>query len=575
MNTKIVKKKNIIELLLTLAIVLLICFIGRYVYFRVDLTQEKRYTLSATSKNILQTMPNAVYIKVYLFGNMPLGFKKLSNSVKETLDEFRVIAGNNIQYQFIDLYKNNNQKLFEEQVKELYNLGIQPTNVKVKGKNGEMTEKLVIPGVVLSYNGLEVAVNLLSNNPALTGEQNLNNSIEGLEYLLISNIKNICNNRLEKIAFIEGHDELNQYEVGDITRELSKYYQIDRGEINGNIDNLKNYKAIIIAKPQKLFTEDDKFVIDQYLMNGGKILLLIDAVNANTDSLEKGYTMAFIPELNLNDQLFKYGIRINPVLVQDIQCAVLPLNVSINPNQPKFSPMPWYYNPLLNPSNHPLARNVGMIKTEFCNFIDTLHANGGLTHTVLLSTSKYSNTVNVPVLISLAEANIQPTRNNYNKSGLPVAVLVEGTFESAFKNRILSGLTIKGNYTFKSQSNNTRIIIIADGDIIKNATRQTPKGTLVSALGYDRFTKQTFGNKEFLLNAINYLTDNNGLINLRSRQVKMRMLNKTQVADELIKWQIINIAFPVVIIVLAGISFFYIRKFKYNQLARFNKKKAI
>jgi ABC-2 type transport system permease protein len=565
MNRQSLKKQNIVQLLLTLAIVVLTCYIGSFLYVRADLTQEKRYTLSDVSKKVLKTLPDAIYIKVYLYGDMPLGFKKLSNNVKETLDEFRLVAGDNIQYQFVDPYENKDSKLFQSMVKELYDKGIQPTNVKIKGKNGEMSEKLIIPGMLLSYNGIEIAVNLLSNNPGLTAEQNLNNSIESIEYLLISNLKNITNKKLDKIAFLEGQGELDQYQVGDITRELSNFYQIDRGSINGNYQSLAPYKVVIITKPQQAFTEEDKFVLDQYIMNGGKVLWLTDVVNIDADSMVQGYSMAFIPELNINDQLFKYGIRINPVLLEDVQCAILPVNTSITPGQPKFSPLPWLYYPLLNATNHALCRNVGLIKSEFCSYIDTLKPNGNIKHTVLLTSSKFTKLVNVPVMVTLAETRKQPQRNEFNRQTLPVAVLVEGNFESAFKNRMINHLKISNFENFKPQSVNTRIIVVADGDIIKNTTRQTAQGTLVSPLGYDRYTQQTFGNKEFILNAVNYLTDDDGLMDLRARQVKMRLLNKTMVNDELFYWQLINLALPVLTIIILGVCIFYIRKYKYSK----------
>jgi ABC-2 type transport system permease protein len=565
MNRKDLKKQNIYQLLLSTAIILAICFISTYVFFRIDLTQEKRYTISPVSKNILKNLPDEVLIKVYLDGELPLGFKRLNSSVREMLDEFRVYAGNNVAYQFIDPYFNNDEKAATEFIKSLYGKGLKPTNVKVNDDKGSMSQKIIVPGLVIAYNGTEIPINLLNNNPALSSEQNINNAIQSLEYLLINNIKNITNKKVEKIAFLEGHGELDQYQTADITRELANYYQVDRGSINGNINAIIPYKVVIIAKPQTAFSEEDKFILDQYLMNGGKIAWFIDAVNVNTDSLVYGTTMAFIPQLNIEDQLFKYGIRINPVLVEDVQCSLIPINTSPIGGTPKFTPAPWMYYPLLNASAyHPLSQNVNLVKSEFCSYIDTLSTNGRLKNTVLLNSSQFSRLKTVPAFISLAEVKQTPQKNSFNKSELPVAIIAEGTFTSVFKNRMLSNLKVSGDFSFKEESNPTSMIVVADGDIIRNDVRNSAQGLLISPLGFDKYTNQTYGNKEFVLNAINYLTDEVDLMSLRTREIKLRLLDREKVKEEKTKWILFNTVFPVVIIILFGIVLAYYRKRKYN-----------
>ena len=564
MNRKDLRKQNTLQLILSVAIVFIICYISSYIFFRIDLTQEKRFTISPVSKNILKKLPDEVLIKVYLDGDIPLGFKRLQKAVREMLDEFRIYAGQNINYQFIDPYSNKNNKAVNDLIKDLYDKGLQPTNVKIKDEKGGLSQKIIIPGAILAYNGIEIPINLLSNNPGLSGEENLNNSLQSLEYNLISNISNITNKKIEKIAFLEGHGELDNYQTGDITRELANYYQVDRGQVNGDVHSLDPYKVIIIAKPQKAFSEEDKFALDQYLMNGGKILWLIDAVTISTDSLSSGAALAYIPQLNIDDQLFKYGIRINPSLVEDIQCSFIPINTALTGSSPKFTPVSWWYYPLLSGSQlHPVSRNINLVKTEFCNYVDTLAANGKLKKTVLLATSKYTKIRNVPCLVALSEVRENPDRQSFNKSFLPVAVLVEGHFESVFKNRMLNHLKLKGNITFKEESKPAAMIVIADGDVIKNDVRFTAQGTLISPLGYDRYTSQTFGNKEFILNAVNYLTDEIGLMSLRTREIKLRLLDREKIRDEKMKWILINTLLPLVFIMLFGTAVLFIMKRKY------------
>jgi len=566
MNRKDIKIQNITQLGLAVAITILLCYITSFVFFRVDLTQEKRYTLSDVSKQILKQLPDEVFIRIYLEGDIPSGFKHLNKSIHEMLDEFRIYSGNNIQYQFIDPYESNDPKTLNTLVQDLYKKGIQPTNVKIKDAKGGYSEKLVIPGALITYNGIEIPVTLLSNNPGISGEENLNNSIQELEYNLINAIHSISNTKLEKIAFLEGQGELNQYQVGDITRELANYYQVDRGMIEGKFHSLDPYKCVIIAKPQTTFSEEDKFVLDQYLMNGGKILWFVNPVKVDADSIAKGSSLAFIQQLNIEDQLFKYGIRINPSIIQDHQCSLVPVNTSLNGTQPKFTPVPWLYFPLLNGSpDNAVSRNLNMIKAEYSCFIDTLQANGKLNKTILLQSSKYSRIRNVPSFISLGEIRQKLEESDFNLSYLPVAVLVEGKFPSVFKNRILANLKIKDKFTFREVSVPTKILVVADGNIIRNDIRKTADGTLISQLGFDKYTSQVYGNKEFILNAVNYINDETGLMKLRSREIKLRLLDKTKIAEEHLKWQLINVVVPILFVIIIGIVFSFWRRKIYSR----------
>ncbi len=558
-------RTNDITLLIGItAIIVLFNIITHNLFFRIDLTSEKRYTLSQDTKQILRNLDDIVYIRVYLEGDLNIPFKKFQDNIYDMLDEFKVYGKSNLQYEFMNPFEDESQEMQQKIIGQLYEKGLKPTNIHQRDKEGGVTEKIVFPAALISYKNTEVPLNLLLNNPGAGADQNLNNSIESLEYNFISTIKNITNKQTEKIAFIEGHGELNELEVNDISRELSKSYQIDRGIIHGTPGILDEYKAIVIAKPIGQFSEQDKFVIDQYIMNGGKALWLLDAVQVSLDSLVSGETMAFISELNLNDMLFRYGVRINPVLVQDIQCNVIPVNMALRGNPANFQPVPWLYYPLISPSeNHPVTRNLNMIYCRFANTIDTIEARKTIRKIPLLSTSQMSATKKVPALISLEEVQHTPQKKNFTDSHSLVGVLLEGSFESVFKNRGL-GQYFPDPPKIKEQGKATKIAVVADGDIIRNDIRYSSQGPSIQPLGYDRFTRQTFGNKDFLVNLIQYLADDKNLLDLRGREFKIRLLDKEKLSSERSKWILINMILPSLLVMLFGILFHFIRKHRFS-----------
>ncbi len=558
-------RTNDITLLIGItAIILLFNIITHNLFFRIDLTSEKRYTLSKDTKQILRNLDDIVYIRVYLEGDLNIPFKKFQDNIYDLLDEFKIYGKSNLQYEFINPFEGESQEMQQKIIGQLYEKGLKPTNIHQRDKEGAVTEKIIFPAALISYKSIEVPLNLLLNNPGAGADQNLNNSIESLEYNFISTIKNITNKQTEKIAFIEGHGELNELEVNDISRELSKSYQIDRGIIHGTPGILDEYKAIVIAKPVRQFSEQDKFVIDQYIMNGGKVLWLLDAVQVSLDSLINGETMAFISELNLNDMLFRYGVRINPVLIQDIQCNVIPVNMALRGNPANFQPVPWLYYPLISPSeNHPVTRNLNMIYCRFANAIDTIEARKTIKKTPLLSTSQMSTTKKVPALISLEEVQHTPQKENFADSHLLVGILLEGSFESTFKNRGLSQY-FPDIPRIKEQGKATKIAIVADGDIIRNDVRYSSQGPSIQPLGYDRFTRQTFGNKDFLVNLIQYLADDKNLLDLRGREFKIRLLDKEKLSSERSKWILINMILPSLLVAIFGILFHVMRKYRFS-----------
>ena len=559
------KIKYIVQPAIIVFIIILIAYITSFFHFRIDLTSEKRYTLSKATKKILKNLDDVVFVKIYLDGDLNIPFKRLQRNIHETLDEFKVYAKDNLEYEFINPMAEDDPKLRNDVINELYNKGLRPSNILSEDKEGATSEKIVFPGALIVYRGIEIPVNLLKNNPGLSAEENINNSIQSIEYELINKIRSLTSRSTEKVAFVEGHGELDERQVGDITRELSNYFQVDRGKINGQPGILDAYKAVIIAKPTKKFDEKDKFVIDQYIMKGGIILWFIDAVNADLDSLRSGSTVALINELNIDDLLFRYGVRINPDLIQDLQCDFIPVNTALAGNPASFTPFPWLYYPLLNSSGtNPVTRNLNLVEARFANSIDTIEARKKIRKTVLLKSSVYSRIVEVPVLINLEDVKKEPDKKEFRSNGFPVAVLLEGQFNSAFRNRMLNNYFPEGVPDIIDSVKNSKMLVVADGDMIRNDIHVTPPGTMISPLGYDKFTQQTFGNKDFIINAVNYLTDQSGLIQLRSREIKLRLLNRAKIKEQKLKLQLINVALPVVLVILLGIGFNAYRKNKYS-----------
>jgi gliding-associated putative ABC transporter substrate-binding component GldG len=555
--------KTIIQLILSVIIIILIVFISSFVTIRIDLTADKRYSISPETKKILQNLDDVVYIKIYLDGDLNIPFKKMHRNIRETLNEFKIYARKNLEYEFINPMAEKNDQIRNDVMNELYNKGLKPTNIYSTDKEGGTSEKLVFPGAIILYRGIEMPVNLLKNNPGLDAEENIHNSMMAVEYEIINKIRSLTNKVTEKIAFIEGHGELDEFHTGDITKELANYFQVDRGRINGRPGILDEYKAIIIVKPVKPFSEADKFVIDQYIMNGGKVLWFIDKVSVSMDSLVDGSTMALISELNIEDLLFRYGVRINPDLIVDIQCNIIPVNRALAGNPADFVPAPWLYYPLLSaPPTHPVTRNLNLVNTEFISSIDTIGARYKLKKSILLKSSPYSRIVSVPRMISLEEIKDDPDRDQFNSANIPVAVLIEGIFESAFQNRNIADY-LDDKSTFLKSSEPNKMLVVSDGDMIRNDIRLTPRGTMIMPLGIDRYTQQYFGNKDFIVNALNYMTDKQGLIQIRTKDIKLRLLDRTRIREERLKWKMINTVLPVLIVITGGIIYHYFRRRKY------------
>ncbi len=557
------KKRDLTSLGLAIIILILLNFVGSFVFHRFDLTSEKRYTLSEATKKLLSNLNDVVYVKVYMGKDedFPAGFKHLRNETQEMLDEFRAYADDNIEYEFINPSESTDKKQQEEIFKQLYDKGLQPTNLEVKDENGS-SQKIIWPAALVSYHGHEVPWQLLKTQIGSSSEMQLNNSIQALEYEFASCIRNLSTDIRPQIGFMEGHGELDSLAVDDIENSLSEFYSLKRIKINESLNALKGLKAIIIAKPDTSFSEKDKYIIDQYVMNGGKVLWVIDPLNTSVDSLRKsGGTIATPYLLNLDNLFFKYGVRINPNLIVDMQSSAIPVNKAFVGQEPRFELMPWLFSPLIMPTSaHPIVKNLDVIKIDFGSSIDTVAAKG-IKKTILLHTSKYSKILNAPVRIDLRMANMRPDENQFTNPYQPVAVLLEGEFESVFKNRMHPKFITGTSIPFKEKGVNTQMIMISDGDIIRNEVQYSTQKPY--ALGYDKYTNQTYGNKNFILNCINYLCDDSGLISVRARELTLRLLDKKKVLNERLKWQLINVLLPLLTILVFGIIHHIIRKRKY------------
>lgn len=562
---KAVKRQNILQLILVIVIIILMNVVSSFVFTRIDLTTEKRYTLSSVTKNLIKELDDIVYFKVYLEGDFPAGFQRLRNETKEMLDEFRAYS-DNIEYEFVNPMVNKTEKEKATIYQQLTKKGLLPTQLNVKNESGT-SQKIIFPGAIVVYKGREQALQLLDEQMGKSPELSLNNSIQTLEYKISSTIRKLVKQNKDKIGFLKGQGELENIYLSDAAKSLSDYYDVSEVVINNQLKSLQPYKAVIIAKPDSAFNEKDKFILDQFIMKGGKVLWLIDAVYADMDSLRnKSVAVTFPKSLNLKDMLFKYGVRINTNLVMDMQALPIPVVTSMVGNQPQQSLIPWSYFPIITPRNdHPIVKNLNAIKTHFVNNIDTVGAPH-INKTVLLTTSEYSKKVSTPNQISLELLRKTLTRKDYIHGRQPIAVLLEGKFESVFKNRIPKIIEENEDIDYTEVGKPNKMIVIADGDIIKNQTRSSGANRRVLPLGYDKYTGQSFGNKDLILNAMNYLCDDSGLIAVRGKDFKLRLLNKSKLQEEKLKWQLVNTVIPVVIIIIFGMLQYYYRKRKYQHI---------
>ena len=537
-------------------------FLSNFFFKRFDLTQDKRYTLSETTLNIIKTVDSPLYIDVYLEGNFPPEFTRLQNETKQLLEEFSAY-NTNIIFQFKNPIEKEEMRV--EVMKQFYQRGMQPLNITVEDK-GKQSQEVVFPWAQATYGDKFTKVSLLKNLMGASTEEKVISSVQHLEFGFAEAITKITKEKQKKIAVIKGNGEMQDPFIADFVKSVRESYYIGTFTLdsvgkqpNQTLEALKKYDLAVIAKPTEAFSEEEKLVLDQYIMNGGKTIWMVDAVAADMDSLynETGTILAVNRELNLTDMFFKYGIRINPLLIKDEYATPIKMASGNQGSETKLEEYKWRFSPFAYPTSvHPIVKNMEGIKFEFASPIELL--KNDIKKTVLLSSSEYSKTVGTPTPISLDIVTEQTTPEEYQGKGLlPMAVLLEGKFKSAYQNRVLPF----ADKSFQAEGKENKMIVISDGDVIKN---QLDKGMPLE-LGFDKFTNQLYGNKDFLLNCVNYLLDDKGLINIRSKDVNLPLLNKEEVYKNYTMAQLVTVGLPLVILALFGFLFTYLRKRKYSK----------
>lgn len=548
------------SLLILLAIVL-INLLGHFFFFRFDLTQDKRYTLSATSLKLIKEIEEPLQIEVFLKGNFPGEFKKLQAETQQLLDEFKAY-NSQISFQFIN-------PLAEEKARDtimaaFISKGMLPVNVTVNDK-GKQSQEAAFPWALATYKGRSVKVPLLKNNMGASTAEKVVSSVQHLEYAFANAFQTVIKPKQKKIAVIKGNGEMHDLLMADFIKQVRENYFIGTFTLDSvaqkpaeSLAFLSKYDLAIVAKPTQAFSESEKLVMDQYIMQGGKTLWLIDQVNIDMDSLynPSGSSLAYPFDLNLNDLFFKYGIRINPTLVKDVMATPIALATGEQGSATQYTQYPWFYSPLIfSASKHPIVSNMDGIKFQFANSMELL--NNDIKKTTLLHSSPYSKTVGSPVQVSLSMVNERPEQAEFTGKGqIPVAVLLEGNFHSMYENRVLPF----ESKTYQKIGINNKMIVVSDGDVIRN---QLDKDYQPLELGYDKWTNKLYGNKEFMLNCVNFLLDDSGLINIRNKTVALPLLDQEKVYANYTASQVFTIGLPLLILLAFGLVFTLLRKRKY------------
>lgn len=552
--------KTHLKQIIAIAIGLLaINYISSFVFKRFDLTEDKRYTLSESAINVIKDIDAPIIVDVFLSGDdFPSEFRRLQNETKQVLEEFSS-QNSNIIFNFIDPIADDATR--ERNIQQLTERGLTPMQLSVQ-ESGKATQAIIFPWALASFNEQTVTIPLVKNKIGASQQELVTNSVQHLEYAFADGFNKLTKPKSRKIAVLKGNKQLSDIYIADFIKKLGEYYFIAPFTLDSvaknpqkTLDGLKNFDLIISAKPTEAFTEEEKLVLDQYTMQGGKSLWLVDAVAMEKDSLynDRGSNFAVTRDLNLTDFFFKYGIRVNPVIVSTLYSAPITLAMGEGSDS-QFQHLRWPYSPLASTnSTHPIVNNLNLVKFDFANQIDTL--KNKVKKTILLESAPLTKLEGTPRQISLEVVTQELDPSTFNGGNQNLAVLLEGEFPSAYANRI-KPIELKNNQDFSVP---TKMIVVADGDIIKNDVyKKSPQ-----ELGFDRWTGQTFGNKEFLLNAVNYLLDDDGLINIRSKKIEVAFLNHEKIAEEKTKWQLLNIALPLVLLGVFGILFNYFRRKKY------------
>lgn len=540
---------------------------SRSCFFRLDLTAEKRHSLSPASKKLVKEMHEPLTMKLYLGGDLDANMLRLRHAVEDMIDEVNLVAKYRIETELINPSEDLEDEKRYAKYQELEQRGLSGMSVTVRDARGRMTEQVIFPWAEMVSSKISIPIRLMQPSGNYSGEQIVNLALEDIEYQIIDAIRVLNANNIKKVAFIEGHNELQEEYVYDATEALSRYFQVDRGVLGTDPTILDGYDAIIIAKPTEPFSETDKFIIDQYIMRGGRVMWLIDGARMSNENLSTGGLSPLVAyDINLHDQLFKYGVRITPSIIEDMQCGYMPVNMARAGEQPRFESIPWFYTPLLQPSPYnPATKNISAVKADFASGIEIV---GDTSSTVrkefLLVSSNASHITFAPAEIDVTKAVTLEPEVYFDRAYIPVAVLMQGSFPSVFTHRMVpSGIA---PVDIIQNSVDTKMLVVADGDIIRNEIEVDNQQMYLVPLGYDRVTKQTHGNKDFIVNSMLYLTDDEGVMELRNRTVALRLLNRAVVESKRTQWILINTLVPIALIILLGSVYLFSRHRKYTKI---------
>lgn len=565
--------KRIQYIIGAIAILLIVQWIASVQYGRIDLTEDKRYTLNPSTIEFLENLQDTIRFSVYLHGDLPLSFIKMKREVQDMLNEYKRIGGAHVQILFIDpasLGKGKNS--IQNTFKRLMQYGLKPYTIQEEDEQGKLVQRYILPGIIVSTAEKFVPLNLLANALGNSPEEQIYNSLQQLEYLSLKSMKQLTAQKRKNIAFITDHNELDFQQVFDATMLLMEQYNVDRVTTQQLLDSITKYDVAIVAKPLRGFSEAHKYIIDQFVMHGGNLVIAADNIGVNVDSLQRvSHTTAYPLQLNCSDLFFNFGFRIQNNILLDNQCATIPFNVSPLGTAPRFEPAPWYYYPLLKPlknSSHAITHKIDVVKSEFASTLDTLEGNGTITKQVLLASSAYSRTIGLPNPVGFSILDNVPDKNFFNAYYLPVALLLEGSYNSLYKNRPtpIDKTLIPKSFTPKYSSDSSKIIVISDGDIFKNEIEVRGNDTVPKPMHYYKYfavdRRVYTGNKDFFLNSINYVCGDEELLQVRSRELKIRLLNKTRAVNERLYWQLFNNAIPILLLVISAGIIVWIRKQK-------------
>ena len=550
------RRQSVLQLFLLIAILVVLNILSGFVFTRFDLTEDKRFTLSESTRKLVGDLKDVVFVRVYLEGDFSPGFSRLRSATYELLDEMKRYSKGNLEFVFIDPSADPDEKQRNSLYAQLYQKGIQPTTLEERTQEG-VKRTYIFPGALVSFANVEESVLLLKSQLGAPPEQMLHNSIQNLEFEFSNAIRKVTNPARPSIGFLEGHGELDTLQVADLAAAIGNSYSLKRVRIDGQLNALKDFKTLVVARPDSAFDEKDKFVIDQFVMKGGRVLWLLDPMSVTMDSLSRrGETMALARDLRLDDMLFRYGARINYDLVQDLMASLIPVVTGTVGNQPKQEFLPWYYFPVMTPkSDHPIVSRLNAIKGQFVSSIDLVQAPG-VKGSILLTTSGYSKVLPAPVRVSLGIMQFKPDPKMFPHKEVPVAVLLEGDFTSLYKNRIPPLIAENSEIGFKESTTGGKMVVVSDGDMIRNDVQRGQ----AQPLGRDRFTGTTFGNKTFLLNVIDYLSEGDELMMSRNKDFKLRLLDPAVMETGQGMWTSVALFVPLIVVLITGLLKFILRK---------------